>query len=64
MNPPTPDNSMTDLPTKVFEQFVQEAGGTDLPPEIIERLRVALIEDKSFGEQNLRSAIFGEEPSP
>ena len=64
MTAPKSATSIADLPTNVFEKFIQEARATDLPPELVERLRTALIEEKTFAESDLRSAVLGEEPSP
>jgi hypothetical protein len=49
-----------DVPTQVFEKFldaVTVAGGAS---EMVDRLRKALLEDHDFTEDGLEAAIFGE----
>ena len=50
-----------DIPTRVFEKFLQALADGKASPEVISRLRATLLENKSFTERALREAIFGEE---
>ncbi len=53
-----------DIPGQVFEKFIEALGGTDVSPELIARLRKALLEDKTFTERALKAAVLGEEQMP
>lgn len=53
-----------DIPGQVFEKFLEALGGTDVSPELIARLRKALLEDKTFTERALKAAVLGEEQMP
>ncbi|MGE3787502.1 MAG: hypothetical protein AB7H03_12740 [Nitrospirales bacterium] len=58
-----PTEKFLTVPLQVFEQFLQalkDAGESD---EIINRLRKALLDDKTFTEPALKKAVFDEEPS-
>jgi hypothetical protein len=51
-----------DLPTQVFEEFLQALNKADVPPELIARLGKTILEQKVFTEAALRAAILEEEP--
>lgn len=51
-----------DVPTQVFEKFLQALGGADVSAELIARLRKTLLEEQSFTERALKVAVLGEEP--
>lgn len=53
-----------DVPTQVFEKFLQALGGAAVSTELIARLRKALLEDKTFTERALKEAVLAEEPAP
>jgi hypothetical protein len=53
-----------DIPGQVFEKFLEALGGTDVSPELITRLRKALLEDKTFTERALKAAVLGEGQMP
>jgi hypothetical protein len=55
------EKKLSDVPTQVFEEFLTAAAATDLPVEVVTRLRRALLEEKVFTEPALRAALFGEE---
>ncbi len=59
--PPTGKN--LNVPTQVFEQFLQALKDEGESDEITTRLRKVLLEDKTFTEPALKKAVFGEEPS-
>lgn len=51
-----------EVPTQIFEAFLEALAGSDISKELIARLRKCLLEDKRFTEQVLKAALFGEEP--
>jgi hypothetical protein len=53
-----------DIPGQVFEKFLEALGGTDVSPELIARLRKTLLEDNTFTERALKTAVLGEEQMP
>ena len=61
----SPDTEGTlDVPTQVFERFLQALGGTGASVELVARLRKALLEDRTLTERALKAAVLGEEPLP
>ena len=60
----TASGSTTDIPTQVFEQFLQALHGAELRPEMIARLHKTLLQDKNFTEHALKDAVLSEEPLP
>lgn len=54
----------SDVPAQVFEKFLQALGGAGASAELVARLRKALLEDRTFTERALRSAVLGEERLP
>ena len=50
-----------DVPTQVFEQFVEALREADLPDELVTRIQTTLIEKENLSEAALRTAVFGEE---
>jgi hypothetical protein len=53
-----------DVPAQVFEEFLQALGSAGGSAELVARLRKALLEDRSFTERALKSAVLGEERLP
>jgi hypothetical protein len=53
-----------DIPTRVFEKFLQALADGEASPELIARLRATLLQNKTFTDRALREAIFGEETRP
>jgi hypothetical protein len=58
------NKAAVDIPTRVFEEFLQALVDAKAPPEMISRLRETLLENKTFTERSLRDAVFGEEVRP
>jgi hypothetical protein len=60
-----PDSNRTkgqgDVPTDVFDKFVQALVDASTPPDVVNQLRKTLLQDKTFTERALKDAIFGEE---
>ena len=50
-----------DVPADVFEKFVQALVDANAPPDVVNRLRKTLLQDKTFTKRALKDAIFGEE---
>ncbi len=53
-----------DVPAQVFEKFLQALGDAGASAELVARLRKALLEDGTFTERALKSAVVGEERLP
>lgn len=56
-----PKEAAQDVPSRVFESFLQELASDGVADEMIARLRQTLVEDKTFTENALNRAIFGKE---
>jgi hypothetical protein len=54
----------SDVPTQVFEKFLEAVRDAKLSDELISRLHKVLLEDQSFTESALRGAVLGEERLP
>jgi hypothetical protein len=50
-----------DVPTQVFEKFLEAVRDAKLSDELVSRLHKVLLEDHSVNESALRSAVLGEE---
>ena len=53
---------MPDVPTQVFEKFIEALGGAGASVELVARLRQTLLEDKKFTERVLKEAVLPQEP--
>lgn len=53
-----------DVPTQVFEKFLEALKEAGASPELVARLRKTLLEDKKFTERALKEAVLAEEPLP
>lgn len=53
-----------DVPAQIFEQFLQALSDTGMSVELIARLRKTLVEDRTFSDGALKTAVFGEELAP
>jgi hypothetical protein len=53
-----------DVPTQVFESFLQALSSSGMSTELVARLRKTLLEDKAFTESALKAAVLGKEPLP
>jgi hypothetical protein len=60
MDSPTKSTAVGDVPTQVFEKFLEAITAAGVAPEMVGRIRKALLEDHDFTEDGLESAIFGE----
>ena len=63
MTTSTPEGT-PDVPTQVFEMFLQALEGAGVSAELVARLRKALLEDKTFTEHALKEAVLPEERVP
>jgi len=61
---PTTVLKVTDVPAQVFEQFLIDLVGAEIPTEVVTRLSKTLLEDRIFTDTALKQAVFGEEPTP
>jgi len=55
---------ISDVPTQIFIDFIKSLEESGAAPELIIRLRKALLEDKNYSQRILKAAVLGEEPSP
>jgi hypothetical protein len=55
---------VSDVPTQVFEKFLEALAGAQLPADLVVRLRKTLIEEKSFTDAALTAAVLPPEPVP
>lgn len=53
---------LVDIPTQVFEKFLENLGEIGTSADLMARLRKTLIEDNAFTDRALKIAIFPEEP--
>jgi hypothetical protein len=53
-----------DVPTQVFEKFLEALTGADIPAEVVARLKKALVEDKTFTDRALKAAVLSDEALP
>jgi hypothetical protein len=51
-----------DVPTQVFEKFLEALTGANIPAEVVARLKKALVEDKTFTDRALKAAVLSDEP--
>jgi hypothetical protein len=59
-----PNPEAPDVPTQVFEKFLQDIRNAKLPDELVSRLQKVLSEDGSLTENALKAAVLGEDPLP
>jgi hypothetical protein len=52
-----------DVPTQVFEKFLQALTEANLSVDLITRLRKTLLQDKKFTERVLKDAVLNQEPT-
>lgn len=53
-----------DVPTQVFEKFLEDLRDTGVSVDLVARLRKTLLEDKKFTEHALKEAVLPEETPP
>lgn len=51
-----------DVPSQVFESFLEALRDTNVSPEVIDKLRRTLLEDKKYTERALKEAVLSEVP--
>lgn len=61
--PPTTAGA-TEVPTQVFEKFLEALAGAGLPADLVARLRKTILEEKDFTDRALKAAVLAEEPLP
>ncbi len=53
-----------DVPTLVFEKFLDALSKAEAPADLVARLRTALLDEKKFSERALKAAVLGEDHLP
>ena len=61
MNPLPPAPACPDVPAHVFEEFISALAKAKESPELINRFRKTLQEEKTFTERALKETLFGED---
>ena len=62
---PTPDQTgAPDVPSQIYDRFLEDLARKAVPAEIIARLRKTFVEQKIMTEAALKAAIFSEEALP
>ena len=61
MDSPPKSTATADVPTQVFQKFLDAVTTAGCAPEMVSRLKKALLEDHDFTEDGLELAIFGED---
>ena len=54
----------SEVPTQVFEKFLQVLGEANMSAELVAQLRKVLLEERTFTERALKAAVLGEETLP
>lgn len=54
----------SDVPTSVFERFLEALNEAGVSTDLVARLRKTLLEDKKFTDHALKEAVLAEEPLP
>ena len=62
-NSPKETASPSDVVRQVFEEFAVALKNANATPEVVERLRVLLLSDKSLNEKVVAEAMFPEAPT-
>jgi hypothetical protein len=63
VTPHEPAFDQTDVPSKVFTKFIEDLKPTGVSPELINRLRKVLLEDKTLTEKAIREAVLTRDES-
>jgi hypothetical protein len=58
-SPPDP-NTTADVPTQIFQKFLDKLANDGADTEMVGRLKSVLLEKHDYSEDSLESAIFGE----
>jgi len=61
MTDSTPNSETQDVPTQVFQQFIENLRAAQVSDELVSRLHKVLLEDHLLNEVALRAAVLGEE---
>ena len=64
MTAPPISKGIPDVPTRVFEKFLEDLNEAGVPADMVARLRKTLLEDKKYTEHALKEAVLAEEPLP
>ena len=56
------NKSSTEVPQRIFEQFVEKLTEDKVPALAVERLRVLLLSEKSLTEKAVTDAVLSEDP--
>lgn len=51
-----------DIPTRVFERFVEKLTASSVPPAIVTRIRAVVLDKEELTEADLESAILLDDP--
>lgn len=54
----------SEVPTQVFEKFLQVLREANMSAELVARLRKVVLEERTFTERALKAAVLGEETLP
>jgi len=52
-----------EVPTQIFEKFLAGLEKAEIPADLIDRLRTAIITKQDFSDEGLRAAMFLKEES-
>ena len=61
MSTPAASERIADVPTQVFEKFLQNLEEAGAPSELVEALRRVLFQEKKYSERVLKDAVLGTE---
>jgi tripartite-type tricarboxylate transporter receptor subunit TctC len=53
-----------DVPTQVFDQFLEALASAGVSADLVARLRKALLEEKTFTDRALKAAVLSDESLP
>ena len=56
-------SSITRVPDQIFERTIDDLRTAGVDVTLLDRLRQALLVDRSYSEASLRKALFGAEPA-
>lgn len=56
-NTDQPNPEISDIPQKIFTQFIEELKSSDVPVLVIEQLEKTILTDENLTEQALRTAM-------
>jgi len=53
-----------EVPAQVFAKFLDVLSATDIPTEVVDRLRKTLLDDRVLTDRALRAAVLSEDTLP